>query len=304
MNTTSNQIITGKKKFTRDDDKGAGIIAGQYDSTRKATMQIVDSNDKEVGFFQYNPTNEQVVFGCNESTTGHSDLQLAFRVYQSSGNAYSVLAPKGTDKTTYIGSGDLTLPLAFSVNSTLYSADSHGIVTLPNYPTVPTNVSSFNNDAGYLTSVSWNDVSSKPTFATVATSGDYDDLINKPTIPAAQVNSDWNAASGVAQILNKPTLASVATSGSYNDLTDKPTIPTVPVTDVTVGGTSVVSSGTAVIPAIPSVPSDIGALAATMCTYQTTAPTAAATDGGVHIVYLSAEPTTKYAGYIYMIAES
>jgi hypothetical protein len=41
-----------------------------------------------------------------------------------------------------------------------------------------------------------------------------------------------------------------------------------------------------------------------MCTYQTTEPTAAATDGGVHIVYLSAEPTTKYAGYIYMIAEN
>ena len=61
--------------------------------------------------------------------------------------------------------------------------------------------------------------------ATVATSGSYDDLSNKPTIPAAQVNSDWNASSGVAQILNKPTLATVATSGSYNDLIDKPTIP-------------------------------------------------------------------------------
>ena len=46
-----------------------------------------------------------------------------------------------------------------------------------------------------------------------------------PTIPAAQVNSDWNATSGVAQITNKPTLATVATSGSYNDLTNLPTIP-------------------------------------------------------------------------------
>ena len=60
----------------------------------------------------------------------------------------------------------------------------------------------------------------------VARTGDYDDLMNKPTIPAAQVNSDWNAASGVAQILNKPVLADVATTGSYNDLSDKPTIPT------------------------------------------------------------------------------
>jgi len=61
--------------------------------------------------------------------------------------------------------------------------------------------------------------------ATVATSGSYTDLTNKPTIPAAQVNSDWNASSGVAEILNKPSLATVATSGSYNDLSNKPTIP-------------------------------------------------------------------------------
>lgn len=61
--------------------------------------------------------------------------------------------------------------------------------------------------------------------ATVAFSGSYNDLSNTPTIPAAQVNSDWNATSGVAKILNKPTLATVATSGSYNDLSNKPTIP-------------------------------------------------------------------------------
>ena len=63
--------------------------------------------------------------------------------------------------------------------------------------------------------------------ATVATSGSYNDLSNKPTIPAAQVNSNWDAVSGVAQILNKPTLATVATSGSYSDLSNKPTIPTI-----------------------------------------------------------------------------
>ena len=61
--------------------------------------------------------------------------------------------------------------------------------------------------------------------ATVATSGSYADLSNKPTIPAAQVNSDWDAVSGVSQILNKPTLATVATSGDYDDLLNKPTIP-------------------------------------------------------------------------------
>ena len=34
---------------------------------------------------------------------------------------------------------------------------------------------------------------------------------NKPTIPAAQVNADWNASSGVAEILHKPTIPTVPT---------------------------------------------------------------------------------------------
>ena len=46
-----------------------------------------------------------------------------------------------------------------------------------------------------------------------------------PTIPAAQVNADWNATSGLEQILNKPTLHAVATSGQYSDLSGLPSIP-------------------------------------------------------------------------------
>lgn len=61
--------------------------------------------------------------------------------------------------------------------------------------------------------------------ATVATTGSYNDLSNKPSIPSAQVNSDWNASSGVAEILNKPNLATVATTGDYADLSNKPSIP-------------------------------------------------------------------------------
>ena len=36
------------------------------------------------------------------------------------------------------------------------------------------------------------------------------------------VNADWNATEGDAQILNKPAFAAVATSGDYNDLDNKP----------------------------------------------------------------------------------
>ena len=49
-------------------------------------------------------------------------------------------------------------------------------------------------------------IKNKPTLSIVATSGNYNDLLNKPTIPDAQVNSDWNAQSGISQILNKPNM--------------------------------------------------------------------------------------------------
>ena len=69
-----------------------------------------------------------------------------------------------------------------------------------------------------LFSGAYADLTGKPTLF----SGSYTDLTNKPTIPAAQVNSDWTATTGLAQILNKPSLF----SGAYTDLTGKPTIPT------------------------------------------------------------------------------
>jgi hypothetical protein len=56
--------------------------------------------------------------------------------------------------------------------------------------------------------------------ATVATSGDYNDLDNLPVIPAAQVNSDWNATSGVTEILNKPTIPSVTNFVPYTGATN------------------------------------------------------------------------------------
>lgn len=48
--------------------------------------------------------------------------------------------------------------------------------------TVPTKVSELTNDSGFITGISWNKVTGKPTLATVATSGSYNDLSNKPTI--------------------------------------------------------------------------------------------------------------------------
>ena len=67
-------------------------------------------------------------------------------------------------------------------------------------------------DSSSTASVSYNDLTDKPDFKTVATSGKYTDLTDKPTLFSGSYND----------LTNKPTLF----SGSYNDLTNKPTIPT------------------------------------------------------------------------------
>ena len=124
--------------------------------------------------------------------------------------------PRGDKGEAGSGSGDM-LAADYDPNGTV--ANAGGIVS---YVAAhePTKTSDLTNDGADNTST----YVEADELATVATSGSYNDLSNKPTIPAAQVNSDWDAASGVAQILNKPSLATVATSGSYNDLTDKPSI--------------------------------------------------------------------------------
>jgi len=75
-----------------------------------------------------------------------------------------------------------------------------------------------------LFSGAYADLTGKPSLAAVATSGSYNDLSNRPSIPAEQVQTDWNAVSGMGVLLNKPNLSTVATSGSYNDLTNKPSL--------------------------------------------------------------------------------
>lgn len=88
------------------------------------------------------------------------------------------------------------------------------IINTPTIPTVPDNVSSFTNDAGYITSAA---IPTVPTnvSAFVNDAG----YVTSAQVPA-QVNADWNATSGTAQILNKPALF----SGNYHDLTNKPTL--------------------------------------------------------------------------------
>ena len=80
--------------------------------------------------------------------------------------------------------------------------------------------------------------------ATVATSGDYNDLDNLPTIPSAQVNADWNATSGVAEILNKPTISAGTVTSVGLTMPSAFTVANSPITssgDIAVTGAGLVS---------------------------------------------------------------
>jgi len=94
---------------------------------------------------------------------------------------------------------------------------------IPVIPTVPTNVSAFTNDAGYITSYTETD----PLFT--AWDKDYNDLTNKPTIPTVPTNvSAFTNDAGYITGYTETDPLFTAWDKNYNDLTNKPTIPTVP----------------------------------------------------------------------------
>lgn len=152
---------------------------------------------------------------------------------------------KASSKPTYTAQEvgalpvDTTIPDA-QIQSDWNQSDSTKkdfIKNKPTIPVVPTNVSSFTNDAGYLTQ--HQDISGKANsadLATVATSGSYNDLQNKPTIPDAQIQADWEQADTTKKdfIKNKPTIPAAQVQSDWNAtsgmgvILNKPSIPTVP----------------------------------------------------------------------------
>ena len=109
--------------------------------------------------------------------------------------------PRGADGS---GSGDVIGPASSATNNVALFADASGKL-LKDGGALGT--AAFSASTAFATAVqgSLADSAVQPgDLATVATTGSYNDLSSKPTIPAAQVNTDWNATSGVAQILNKP----------------------------------------------------------------------------------------------------
>lgn len=111
-----------------------------------------------------------------------------------------------------------------SVPYALYAKDAGNI------PTIPTNVSAFDNDAGYLTNYTEND----PVFN--AWDKNYNDLTNKPMIPTipTNVSAFTNDAGYITSYTetdpNVPAWAKESTKPNYDysEIANTPTIPIVP----------------------------------------------------------------------------
>lgn len=103
-------------------------------------------------------------------------------------NPQGTVSPSGNTLTAGIG---------IDITNDVISIDDIVVATkndIPIVPTIPTNVSAFNNDAGYITN---NDLPEMPELATVATSGSYSDLKNKPAIPIYTAGENISVNNGI-----------------------------------------------------------------------------------------------------------
>jgi len=198
--------------FIRENRLGSLDIAGTYGSGSKSAVITID----EYGDISQIIEQPISVSGLPDQTGNNgkylksNGTQASWETLSASGgsNSYNDLTDK-PNFATVATSGSYTDLIN---KPSLFSGSYTDLTNKPTIPSVPTTVSSFTNDAGYLTSVgaiNYSDLTNKPSLF----SGSYTDLTNKPSL----------FSGAYTDLTDKPTLSTVATSGSYTDLTNKPT---------------------------------------------------------------------------------
>ena len=249
LSTKQDTLVSGTNIKTINNQSllGSGNIDISAGSGTQVQSDWNEADQSSMAYIQNKPTNVSAFTNDAGYLTSHQSLADVFAdvLYDSQTKHINFYGKGDTSHTTVLAYVDAT---DFVVDGMVSNVEVKS-VTISGTPTTCL-VITFNSDAGkqdinipisqifdasnYYTKsevdTALSGKASTSSLATVATTGAYSDLTGTPTIPAAQVNSDWNANSGVAQILNKPTLATVATTGAYSDLSGTPSLATVATT--------------------------------------------------------------------------
>lgn len=162
------------------------------------------STSKQIPSLKINKVPSEAIYAKMVAQNLINDDEL----YLISGEADIITGVKGNKETTYR-----------TGNINLTPADIGALPDTTEIPVVPTNISAFENDAGYLTQhQSLTNYPKKTELANVATSGDYTDLINTPAIPSV--------GNGTLTIQKNGTSAGTFTANATTNKTINITVPT------------------------------------------------------------------------------
>ena len=254
-NNSGSIIYEQRSVTTGSGNLNQGYTAGRFISDG-STPLIISNNSVFLGYSSKaladNSSNEIAIganvtgHGSNTATWGNTSINANY--FTGAGNFTGNLTALNLSNTN---TGDETLTsiktklgaassssdgyLTASNWSTFNSKQSaittgttsqyfRGDLSLSAFPTIPTNTNQLTNGAGYITSYTETDPIFSAWNKSTGISITKSQISDFPTIPAAQVNSDWNSASGVSQILNKPT-----TLSGYG-ITDTPWTAYIPLT--------------------------------------------------------------------------
>ena len=193
-----NKIRISGSTFDIEDKNAAKTVTltqAEYDAlTVKDPNTFYVISDSEYSFDGY-WTSAQTQSAITQSVSGKADTSTVTSVSDSltAHTANTTVHVTAQDKTNWNNKSD-------------FSGDYNDLSNKPTIPTVPTNVSDFTNDAGYITS---DDISGKTNQSDFTAH-----TANTTAHVTASEKSTWNSKSDF--------------SGNYNDLSNKPTIPTVP----------------------------------------------------------------------------
>ena len=235
VTTNTAQTITAQKTF--DGDSGSTNakvpVIIKYDSDEVAGLQVYDYNDSSTVNLDF-PSTSGVLALKSEIPTNNNQLTNGAGYITSS-------ALSGYATETWVGQQ------GYAVASNLATVATSG--SYADLTNIPTNLVTTDTEQT-ITKVKTFDGRQNAGLAHTPLKIKFDN-------DNAHALSIYNYVNGAETRIDTTATSTISVHlpASSGTLALTSQIPSVPVTDVTVGGTSVVSSGTAVIPAIPSVSS-------------------------------------------------